>query len=1149
MRPVEIEFLVKDSTKAGAQRVSASVDRETMKILGKMDRIQAKIDELRSTNNEALDQTENIAQIQKLEAQMDKLQAKMSKVAATKSIGPSPSEIDAVTQRYNGLNASIQQIARELPAAAMGPQMFFMAISNNLPIFADELSRARKEYDALIAARQEGTPVWKQMLSSIFSWQTALAVGIMLLITYGKEIGNWVTSLFKGEEAMNANAVAAERFRATMVDGARSAQTEVTKLNLLYKAATDNARSMDERRKAVDKLKDTYPEYFNKLTTEQILLGQANEQYKTLVSNIYNYAKAQAAFKNLVAVAENEQTLQGASSYEKYLKIYEKLKEARAIEAEAQKQYNETPWTQRGNTSEVYRSLTDAAAWRRSYQREADAAAEVLIKELSKIPGGSEVVEMIKEQFNGEIGALVDALQAQRQSLENVAASAQLTDDPTSTGRFKPSLKPYVDKQGGDQLLQAMRDLEDHQNAIIEDGYEKRRAIAKTEFERQLHDIRVNREKLLAEDRKDTGGANTSKINTIFDAQILALATRYNQTLKQIEQDQQSATTKAYSNLLEKYETYLQKRERLTREYDKDIAALAASPENQAVAEQAKEKALQDLDLAFARQFPQFEAWANSIVTTSVDKLRELIALAEHELELMDENVNADPEALAKARAEIALLRQKLAEAQGKPSGDKDTGYDAWEKLSEVLDRVNDDLQEVGDTLGGVFGEVVGVAGTIATSTISIISGIKQLSKTAAEGVKGTAEAGAAAISSLEKASVILKIISAVLQVYQALAGLFKNTESSEERSLRLAKEFNEELRVMNERARINQDDDSIFGDAIYENFRQNINVMRDALKDLEKDKQALLWRGNEKYYGTAGSMLPWGDIADSVANMQVQTQHSTWFRSAKYASLKDLIPELFGDDGQINMDALKEFADENNETFQKLSESNQNLIKSLVSDWETYEEALDATRDYLSSIFGELGDTILDTMVNVADGTMSAADAMTTRLEALSDVVRNFAKNMIYAMTLGPILDKAQKEIEDIQLGEGTEEEKYEKMLGVLSSALDDIEGAQADFEMIWERLKALAKEKGIDLSPSETQQGKAGAMYTVSQDSFTRMEGIATSIQSHITSIDLKFDNIAAQFTAQLDAMNAIVTNTSPISSIYTLMSTIYREGLKVK
>lgn len=1119
MRPVEIEFLVKDSTKAGAQRVSASIDRETMKILGKMDRIQAKIDKLRSTNNEALDQTQNIAEIQKLEAQMDKLQAKMSKVAATKSIGPSPSEIDAVTQRYNGLNASIQQIARELPAAAMGPQMFFMAISNNLPIFADELSRARKEYAAMTAAGEKGIPVWKQILSSIVSWQTLLAVGIMLLVTYGDEIGNWVKQLFTGKQALNAAAVATEEYHNAIAKGRVNAAKQISEAETLLKVATDESRAMDQRREAAEKMQQLYPNYLGNMSTEAIMAGEAADAYADLKDRLIEVAQSRAAMDRLSELA--------AAKLSPELEAIKKAEEEYEAANRKREEYLQAMQGSGANPlgvligSKIYAGTGDA-----------ETALTDALTAFSEKYGiaGNNIIE------------INEAIEASEQKLITAATAFNEVSSKTTKTVTK------TDVQGGDQLLQAMRDLEEQQNAIIEDGYEKRRAIAKTEFERQLHDIRVNREKLLAEDRKDTGGANASKINTIFDAQILALATRYNQTLKQIEQDQQAATSKAYSNLLEKYETYLQKRERLTREYDKDIAALAASPENQEVAEQAKAKALQDLDLAFARQFPQFEVWANSIVTESVDKLRELIALAEHELELMDENVNADPEALAKARAEIALLRQKLAEAQGKPKND-DKSYDEWEKLSEVLGRVNDDLQEVGDTLGGVFGEVVDVAGTIATSTISIISGIKQLTKTSAEGVKGTAEAGVAAMASLEKASVILTIISAALQVYQALAGLFKNTESSEERSLRLAKEFNEELRVMNERARINQDDDSIFGDAIYENFRQNINVMRDALKDLEKDKQALLWRGNEKYFGTAGSMLPWGDIADSVANMQVQTQHSTWFRSAKYASLKDLIPELFGDDGQINMDALKEFADESNDTFQKLSESNQNLIKSLVSDWDTYEEALDATRDYLSSIFGELGDTILDTMVNVADGTMSAADAMTTRLEALSDVVRNFAKNMIYAMTLGPILDEAQKAIEDIQLGEGTEEEKYEAMLGVLSSALDDIEGAQDDFTMLWERYKALAKEKGIDLSPSETQQGKAGAMYTVSQDSFTRMEGIATSIQAHITSVDLKFDNIAQQFSLQLEAMNAIVSNTSPIAAIYALLLTIQRDGLNVK
>ena len=40
-----------------------------------------------------------------------------------------------------------------------------------LPIFTDELARARKEYDELQKSGKKGTPVWKQVLSSLFSWQ------------------------------------------------------------------------------------------------------------------------------------------------------------------------------------------------------------------------------------------------------------------------------------------------------------------------------------------------------------------------------------------------------------------------------------------------------------------------------------------------------------------------------------------------------------------------------------------------------------------------------------------------------------------------------------------------------------------------------------------------------------------------------------------------------------------------------------------------------------------------------------------------------------------------------------------------------------------------------------------------------------------
>lgn len=86
----------------------------------------------------------------------------------SESVQVTPADVPNAQRQFNGLHNSIQQMAREMPSLAMGPQMFFLAISNNLPIFTDELARARKEYDELRKSGQKGTPVWKQVLSSLF---------------------------------------------------------------------------------------------------------------------------------------------------------------------------------------------------------------------------------------------------------------------------------------------------------------------------------------------------------------------------------------------------------------------------------------------------------------------------------------------------------------------------------------------------------------------------------------------------------------------------------------------------------------------------------------------------------------------------------------------------------------------------------------------------------------------------------------------------------------------------------------------------------------------------------------------------------------------------------------------------------------------
>lgn len=103
---------------------------------------------------------------------------------------------------FNGLGMSIQQVGRELPTLAINFQMFALAISNNLPILADELSRAKTEIAALQAEGKAAPTLFQQIGKSIFSWQTALTIGITLFTIYAKEIGEFVEQIFDADAGL-----------------------------------------------------------------------------------------------------------------------------------------------------------------------------------------------------------------------------------------------------------------------------------------------------------------------------------------------------------------------------------------------------------------------------------------------------------------------------------------------------------------------------------------------------------------------------------------------------------------------------------------------------------------------------------------------------------------------------------------------------------------------------------------------------------------------------------------------------------------------------------------------------------------------------------------------------------------------------------
>ena len=329
------------------------------------------------------------------------------------SMGVHARNVGNYASGFDMLGFQIQQVAREFPALAYGPQVFFAAISNNIPMLADEIARAKKQVKELKDAGKSFTPVWKQIASSLISWQTLLVAGVTVLTLYGKEIVGWVGSLFKGKQALDAAKVAADQFHATMTEGTVAAQAELTKLDLIYKAATDLSKPYEERAEAVKKLQDIYPAYFGNMAAEQVMVGNAVEAYEGLRDAIIEVARAKAAqdliTKDAQSILRIEQTGDAYNNYASALKKYNDEYKKRLEQTE------DSGFELPGAIFEAEQYAKSVSGIKK-YREEFISALEKMGDE------GKEIWKQIKENYNGDVDAFIDAI---NKSIEKLAPSAE----------------------------------------------------------------------------------------------------------------------------------------------------------------------------------------------------------------------------------------------------------------------------------------------------------------------------------------------------------------------------------------------------------------------------------------------------------------------------------------------------------------------------------------------------------------------------------------------------------------------------------------------------------------------------------------------------------------------------------------------------
>lgn len=400
------------------------------------------------------------------------------------SIGNHQRNVGNYASHWDGLGFSIQQVARELPSISYGLNTFFVAISNNLPILADDIRRAIAKYKAAVAEGKAATPVWKQIVKSIFSWQTALVGGITLLTLYGNEIADWVEELFKGKKQIDAAAIAQEHFHNAISKGTTDAQREITKLDLLYKAATDTSKAYDERRIAIEKLQKEYPAYFGNMDAELIAAGMLKNKYDELRASIIEVSKAKAAQDIL---SENQSTILKIQGTDEYKDILSYAQEIRSTPAKI----NELKSKGIGEDSPLIKGLRLRIRW--LWNSIAKSSKEIWEK-----------LELPEDAFTTDIRQYIEALNKANEELAKTAETLYTRESPDDKNNYASKLQ-----EGQNKVIAARESLAEIlkaneaalQNSLLDimaEGQEKELAQLDNATREKLHKIAEARQKTIA---------------------------------------------------------------------------------------------------------------------------------------------------------------------------------------------------------------------------------------------------------------------------------------------------------------------------------------------------------------------------------------------------------------------------------------------------------------------------------------------------------------------------------------------------------------------------------------------------------------------------------------------------------------------------
>ena len=1146
--PVQLEIFMKDLTKAGLQSVGKNVDdveNQTLQLIEALKQVRAEqIKQLEANKQAGKSYTQEAANVQALTGQINGLKAGLKDLQKTKEETAKTQAIDidteAVTRKTNNLKMQFSQVARELPSLAMGPQMFILAISNNLPMLADAISDVRKQNELLAASGQKGLPVWKQLASSIFSWQTALVAAISLGIVFGKDIANWVKELISGKKAIDNNKEALESYKKTMLDSQQAAQEEIVQLNLLYQAAVDSSKGMNERISAVKELKKEFPQYFKNLSDEEILVGKAADKYNELATAIMASAKAQAAKETLIKNSKEILDLE--------TKITEEYKKQELNEIKRTEAVGKLKEGQKRTFFPVSNGVIDAT--NRNYDRKFKESEEKITEWRRKIYDLTKFNKSLADQVN----------------IEDLLFESNGGGGETGTGSGKTDYASQL----ADARIRAQQTTEKLRIQIMQEGIAKRMALAKQEYDDSIADIdKQERDTLAKMDKARKQGDNipqsqydavkeSAKNNRVLAEQV------YNEQIYQIEQEYRDKATQSLIDYNKQYGTYQEKRLAIAMDYARKIAAAETEGEADVLTRERDDK-LASLDFEEMKKGMDWDKIFGDLDRVSTDTLESLRKKLKEYLEGIGDDIS--PESFKEVMDAFKEIDSELADRS--PFEAMKKGYEDYKSAMEEVRTAQKLLQQA--QVGGsvIVEEYDEATGTLTRKLVTQAEAEERLraaqdkrysaQKNLTEAANSIGQKGMAIVNAGNDIVDMLgnlgvKVPEAVSETLNGLGQVMSGLESID-----LTNPFSAISGVTKILTGVGNTIAGLFGFggadySGYENLKSKYEGLIDIWDDLISKKQEYI----DIDYGAEAQKA--AEEAKKLVNVQIERQrqlanmlagsgksigsHSLGYRvndrmsSQDWQRLSGLVGEQVGSLGDVlGLDAGIIGNVLQDEKFVS-------VLTDVNSEFIDYIQNIGSYADQLEEIASKEQEAITGIGFDAfKDGYFDLISDLESTNEDLAD---NLEKNLQNAFFRSLIANKYNSQIKAlydnwVKLGED----------GLTRDEVDSLrEQNQAMVDQMIKDREELMNTFGWSASGSGSSQSPgSGALTTMSQESISTFEGIGRNMQTHLANINKFVQEIRNTQKQDSQALATIAGHTAHLVEIHEILSDMKMNGITLK